>query len=87
MAAIVPDVLRLARGRGPDRWEPHGHWFHYCVRAKEDQATGPTLTDHDKSGTKRHVMIDRQSIPLALMCSAANVHNVKMLFPTLTKLW
>lgn len=39
-------------------------------------------TDRGKSGTKRHLLVERQCIPLAITTSAANVHDVRMLEAT-----
>jgi IS5 family transposase len=41
------------------------------------QKTGPNPTDRGKSGSKRHIVVDRNGIPLAVMHSAANVHDSK----------
>ena len=41
--------------------------------------TGPNPTDRGKSGTKHHIVVDRQGIPLAVVQSGANVHDSKML--------
>jgi transposase len=41
--------------------------------------TGANPTDRGKSGTKRHVVVERQGIPLAITLSGANVHD-SMLF-------
>jgi transposase len=37
--------------------------------------TGPNPTDRGKPGSKRHIIVDRQGIPLAVLLSAANVHD------------
>jgi transposase len=37
--------------------------------------TGPNPTDRGKPGSKRHVIVDRQGIPLAALLTAANVHD------------
>jgi transposase len=42
-------------------------------------ATGPNPTDRGKPGTKRHLMVDRQGIPLAILLTAANVHDSTVL--------
>ena len=39
--------------------------------------TGPNPTDRGKAGTKRHVVVDRSGIPLAVLITAANVHDSK----------
>jgi transposase len=36
---------------------------------------GPNPTDRGKPGSKRHLVVDRQGIPLAVLLSAANVHD------------
>ena len=37
--------------------------------------TSPSPTDQGKLGTKRHVAVDRNGIPLATLITAANVHD------------
>jgi transposase len=51
--------------------------------AKRGSATGPNPTDRGKSGTKRHLVVERQGIPLAVKQSAANLHDSQMLAPML----
>jgi transposase len=52
------------------------------VRAKRGgQETGPNPTDRGKAGSKYHVLVDRQGVPLAVQLSAANVHDSKLLEP------
>src|SRR3954451_14462788 len=43
------------------------------------QRTGPNPTDKGKSGSKRHVVVDKRGLPLAVTHSAANVHDSKVL--------
>lgn len=50
---------------------------------KGGDLTGPNPTDRAKSGTKRHTLTDRKGIPLSVVISAANRHDMKMLKPTL----
>src|SRR5919202_533174 len=40
---------------------------------------GPNPTDRGKPGSKRHIVVDRQGIPLAVLLSAANVHDSVLL--------
>jgi IS5 family transposase len=40
--------------------------------------TGPNLTDRGQSGTKCHLVVERQGILLAARISGANVHDSKM---------
>lgn len=40
--------------------------------------TGPNPTDRGKRGSKRHLVVDRNGIPLAVLLSAANVHDSRI---------
>jgi transposase len=52
------------------------------ARAKGGDETGKNPTDRGKPGTKRHVVVDKQGIPLAVVLSAANVHDSRMMLDT-----
>jgi transposase len=55
------------------------------VRAKRGgELTGPNPTDRAKRGTKYHVIVASDGIPLAALPSAANVNDT-MLFPALLR--
>ncbi|MDP9365456.1 MAG: IS5 family transposase [Chloroflexota bacterium] len=46
------------------------------VRAKKGgEQTGPNPTDRGKAGSKYHLVVDRNGIPLAVRLSAANAHD------------
>ena len=45
--------------------------------------TGPNPTDQGKLGTKRHVLTDGQGIPLSVVITAANTHDMKAAINTL----
>ena len=52
------------------------------VRAKRGgEQTGPSPIDRGKAGSKYHLLVDRQGVPLAVQLSAANVHDSKLLEP------
>ena len=52
------------------------------VRAKRGGAeTGPNPVDRGKRGSKYHLVVGRNGIPLAVQLSAANVHDSKLLEP------
>ncbi len=53
-----------------------------AVPAAGGQETGKNPTDRGKQGTKRHLVVDAHSIPLAVLVSAANVHDSKMMLAT-----
>jgi putative transposase len=48
--------------------------------------TGKNPTDRAKSGCKRHILVDRRGIPLALTLSGANVPDYQCAHATLTHL-
>src|SRR4051794_31834611 len=55
------------------------------VRAKRGgELTGPNPTDRGKRGTKYHVVVASDGIPIAALPSAANVNDT-MLFPALLR--
>ena len=45
--------------------------------------TGPNPTDRAKSGTKRSLLTDGDGVPLALAVAGANVHDMRLVAPTL----
>ncbi len=56
------------------------------VRAKRGgELTGPDPTDRGKAGTKYHVVVSTDGLPLGVTPSAANVHDTQ-LFPHLLRL-
>ena len=40
--------------------------------------TGSNPTDRSKQGTKRHILTDKQGIPLSAVISSANTHDIKL---------
>src|SRR3954471_16829236 len=56
------------------------------VRAKHGgELTGPNPTDRGKRGTKYHIVVASEGLPLGAVASAANVHDTRML-PELLRL-
>lgn len=47
---------------------------------------GPNPTDRSKSGSKRHLLVDRRGVPLALEVDGANRPDMRMLEPTLASI-
>jgi len=78
-------LIRMVRA-GPEvaRWDVV---VDSCsVRAKRGgELTGPNPTDRGKAGTKYHLVVTTDGIPLAAVPSAANVHDTR-LFPHLLRL-
>jgi hypothetical protein len=52
------------------------------VPAPGGRTTGKNPTDKGKWGSKRHIVVDREGIPLSVTHSAANVHDSKVLEET-----
>ena len=75
-------LIRLVRA-GPEA-TPWDVVVDSClVRAKRGgELTGPNPTDRGKAGTKYHVVVATDGLPLAAIPSAANVHDTR-LFPHL----
>ena len=72
-----PRVASPSAPGGPARLEPSlpGQLIHRGQKGGE--ATGPNPTDRGRPGTKRHLVTDRQGIPLAFLLTGANVHDSK----------
>lgn len=45
------------------------------------EETGPNPTDRRKRGSKHHIVTDAQGVPLAVITTAANRHDVTQLVP------
>jgi putative transposase len=45
--------------------------------------TGPNPTDRGKMGTKRHVLTDQRGIPVSVVITSANTHDMKAATETL----
>ena len=40
--------------------------------------TGNNPTDRSKLGTKRHILTDKNGIPISVVISSANTHDIKL---------
>ena len=67
----APNAARSPRRGCPPRLEPGLARCGACFRKKGGEATGPTPTDRGKPGTKRHRVVARTGIPLAIRLSPA----------------
>jgi transposase len=61
--------------------EPGECRFSQRAGQKGGEQTGPNPTDRGKSGSKYHLVVDRNGIPLAIHLSAANTHDATQLLP------
>lgn len=64
-----------------DRLEPGLRRQRFVCGQKGGEATGPNPTDRGRPGSKRHLLVDGNGIPLALLLTAANRHDSKLLEP------
>jgi transposase len=71
----------LARRSSCHRLEPGERRQPQCPGEKGGEQTGPSPTDRGKPGSKYHVVVDRNGIPLAVRLSAANAHDSTHLLP------
>ncbi|HKP52525.1 MAG TPA: IS5 family transposase [Chloroflexia bacterium] len=72
-------LLDKLNGVGEIGWE-RASLDSASIRAKKGgQAVGANPTDKGKPGTKRHLVVCRAGIPLAIRCTAANVADTKTL--------
>ena len=56
---------------------------HICESTFRGELTGPNPTDRGKLGTKRHLLTDKNGIPLSVVITAANTHDMKAAIRTL----
>lgn len=63
------DPLLRGRGRRPGE--------------KGGELTGPSPIDRGKSGSKYHILCDRNGLPLHVLASAANTHDSQLFVPLL----
>ena len=73
------EALGSLRRSRPDRVGESVYRLGECSRSRGGQRTGPNPTDKGKAGSKRHLVSDRRGVPLAVIHSAANVHDSKVL--------
>ena len=62
-----------------DRLEPGLRRQRIVPGQKGGEAIGPNPTDRGRAGSKRHLLVDGNGIPLALLLTPANRHDSKLL--------
>ena len=77
LGPTAPRTAAPSAPGGPARLEPRLSGWLVHRGQKGGEATGPNPTDRGRPGTKRHLVTDRQGIPLAFLLSGANVHDSK----------
>lgn len=53
--------------------------FRQCPGGKRGRLTGPNPTDRGKNGSKIHIIVDRNEMPISIGISAANLHDSQAL--------
>jgi len=81
VGAAAQAVVELVGRRGRDRLEPGEPGQHQRPGEKGGDQTGPNPTDRGKAGSKYHLVVDRNGIPLAIRLSPANAHDGTQLLP------
>lgn len=74
---MANSVERVGHGRR-DRLVHFGHGQLFGTSPFWGAKTGPNPTDRGKNGSKRHLIVDGQGIPLAIEHTGANVHDSEM---------
>ena len=81
LGAAAYEAVELAGRRGRHRLVAGERGFIARAGQKGGDATRPNPTDRGKPGSKYHLVVDRNGIPLAVHLSAANVHDARQLLP------
>jgi len=71
----APAHARPAQSRRENRLVACFRGFHLGRGKKGGDAVGPNPTDRGRPGTKRHIMVDRAGLPLAVILTGANRHD------------
>jgi transposase len=79
LGTITPGAARPTRRGGGDRLVARQPGQRQRPGKKGGDQTGPNPTDRGKPGTKRHLVVDRWGIPLAVRMSGANRHDSQLL--------
>jgi transposase len=81
LAEAARATLELAGRRGRHRLVAGERGQFERAGQKGGEQTGPNPTDRGKSGSKYHLVVDHDGIPLAVRLSAANAHDATQLLP------
>ena len=75
LGATARQVARLAGRRGRHRLVAGERGQPQRPGEKGGEQTGPNPVDRGKAGSKYHLVVDRNGVPLAVRLSAANAHD------------
>ena len=77
----TPGTVKQITARRPDRFFPCGGRFGLIAGRFWGAKTGPNPTDRRKKGSKHHLVTDANGIPLSVILTGANRHDVTQLLP------
>ena len=81
LATAARAALELAGRRSRHRLEPSERGQRERAGQKGGEQTGRNPVDRGKLGSKYHLVVDRNGLPLAVRLSAANAHDSTQLLP------
>jgi transposase len=81
LGEVAHQAAQLARGCSRHRLVASQRGQPQCSRQKGGAQTGPNPVDRGKPGSKYHLVVDRNGVPLALRLSAAYAHDAMQLLP------
>src|SRR5688572_4531265 len=79
LGTAARNTAELVGRRGGHRVEPGERGLVERAGQKGGQQTGPNPVDRGKPGSKYHLVVDRNGIPLAVRLSTANAHDATQL--------
>jgi transposase len=77
----TPVTVEQITASRPDRFFPCGGRFCLIAGGFWGAKTGPNPTDRRKKGSKHHLVTDANGIPLSVILTGANRHDVTQLLP------
>ncbi len=83
LATAAPAAVGPARPAGPPGLVPALPGRGGGAGEKGGELVGPNPVDRGKPGSKYHLLVDANGIPLAALLSAANTHDSKLFQPLL----
>jgi Transposase DDE domain len=75
--ALASCALAATAGCGAHRLDASLTRQRECASSWGGEQTGKDPTNRGKLGTKRHIVVDRHGVPLAVTISGSNVHDSK----------
>src|SRR5574340_370412 len=81
LGSVAPAAtVQVARGREVGLFPGDSRQF-FDPRGGRGEKTGPNPTDRRRAGSKHHLLTDAQGVPLSLILTGANCHDVTQLMP------